>query len=328
MAVCRDKGYLLMKQRVKSIIAVAAAATAAIVIILVFSLTISMDNRTSISQTPEENHLIGNGVYFNIFTEETRGKVITGIFSEIDSSTVFYAAVQNSGKDRHMQLKGYLNYVECPLEFLNDSYSEDDIYLHDGDNIIIPFRLKTDIESDSNYKLLLSLFWGTDQHEAEMQYRSDQYTMSYDYFINNNPDSQTVDLSLPEDKNAQYTGSDFPTLVINEDFENTDSVALPPYVITVRAGETFELAYKLGHITADSTLLLVTIGYEQAVINNSTPALLVKTPEHYLATGRISLTAPLTKGLYEICAVAVPSPTSPNPFVVLEKSIRFSINVQ
>ena len=115
---------------------------------------------------------------------------------------------------------------------------------------------------------------------------------------------------------------------INEDFENTESVKLPPYSLKVEAGETFELSYKLGHITTDSALLLITINYEQAILNNSATALLIETPEGHLASGTISLTAPSTKGEYEICAVAVPSPSLSNPFELLENSYRFTLDVQ
>lgn len=277
---------------------------------------------------PEENHLIGDGVYFNVFTDKTRGQEITGVFSEIDSDTVFYASIQNAGKPRHMKLKGYLNYVSCPLEFLDESYKQEDIYILDGDNIIIPFVIKSNIDPNTNYKLLLSLFLGTDQHEGTVQYQTTEHTLSYDYFIQNDPRNQTVDLTLVKDSNAQYTVSEFPGIVINDDFEKTDSVKLPPYKLTVEVGEKFELAYKVGHIKSDSTLLLVTVNYEQTMLNDGPTTLLIDTPEGFLASGVLSLTAPSAKGEYEICAVAVPSPTMPNDFDLLENSFRFTLDVR
>ncbi len=315
-----------LKKTMAMVIGVIAVAMG--IVMLTFFTDNSWNSRSSFLQNPEDNHLIGDGVYFNVFTGKTRGQETTGIFSGVDSSTVFYASIQNAGKDRHMKLKGYLNYVSCPLEFLDESYAGDDIYLLDGDNIIIPFTIKSDIDPNTNYKLLLSLFLGTDQHEGSTHYQTTQHTMSYDYFIKNNPDSQTVDLALTKDISTQYTVSDFPGIVINEDFENTESVKLPPYSLKVEAGETFELSYKLGHITTDSALLLITINYEQAILNNSATALLIETPEGHLASGTISLTAPSTKGEYEICAVAVPSPSLSNPFELLENSYRFTLDVQ
>ena len=308
---------------VTAIIVVVAAT-----IMLTHFSEISLNERLPSLQNPEDNHLIGDGVYFNVFTDKTRGQETTGVFSEIDNSTVFYASIQNAGKNRHMKLKGYLNYISCSLEFLDKTYNEEDIYLLDGDNIIIPFVIKSNINPNTNYKLLISLFLGTDQHEGTVQYQTTQHTLSYDYFIKNNPDSQTVDLTLAKDKNTQYTESDFPGLVINEDFKNTDSVKLPPYRLTVRAGETFELSYKIGHITTDFSLLLVTINYEQAILNNDLTTLLVDTPEGFLASGTILLTAPSAKGEYELCAVAVPSTTKPNHFELLENSYRFTLDVQ
>ena len=232
-----------LKKTIAMVIGVIAVAMA--IVMLTSFPNNSLNSRSHFLRNPEDNHLIGDGVYFNVFTEKTKGQETTGIFSGIDSSTVFYASIQNSGKERHMKLKGYLNYVSCPLEFLDESYAGDDIYLLDGDNIIIPFTIKSDIDPNTNYKLLLSLFLGTDQHEGSTHYQTTQHTMSYDYFIKNNPDSQTVDLALTKDISTQYTVSDFPGIVINEDFENTESVKLPPYSLKVEAGETFELSYKL-----------------------------------------------------------------------------------
>lgn len=324
-----------MKQRfVIPLLCVSLIAVVAAALILLFFSESPLNERFS-SQNPEdnllipeENHLIGDGVYFNVFTDKTRGQEISGVFSEIDNDTVFYASIQNAGKPRHMKLKGYLNYVSCPLEFLDEAYKEEDIYVLDGDNIIIPFVVKSNIDPDTNYKLLLSLFLGTDQHEGTVQYQTTEHTLSYDYFIKNNLLSQTVDLTLVRDSNTQYTVSEFPGIVINVDFTKSDSVKLPPYKLTVEAGKKFELAYKVGHIKSDLCLLLVTVNYEQAALNDGLTTLLIDTPEGFLASGSFSLTAPSAKGEYEICAVAVPSPTMPNDFELLENSFRFTLDVQ
>ncbi len=307
-----------------AVIAIMSTAAAFFICFSYFGL----NNRVSHLQNPEDEHLIGNGVYFNIFTDKTRNEKTTGIFSKVDNNTIFYASIQNSGKDRHMKLKGYLNYFNSPLEFLDTSYSEDDIYLLDGDNILIPFKITSTIKPDTNYKLLLSLFIGTDQYEETMHYQTTQHTLSYDYFIQNTSDNQTVNLTMKEDENTQYTLLDSPGVVLNTDFKNTASVKLPPYKLTVKAGESFKLSYKIGHITGNHTLLLVTINYQQAVMNNNAAALLINTPEDYLASGIITLTAPSKKGRYEVCAVAIPSPTLPNVFELLENAYRFTLYVQ
>lgn len=66
---------------------------------------------------PEELHLNGDGVYFNIFTEDSRGEDTTGTLKNIGDDTVLYASIQNAGKNRYMQLTGYLDYQEIPLTF-------------------------------------------------------------------------------------------------------------------------------------------------------------------------------------------------------------------
>lgn len=289
---------------------------------------ILLNNRSSFYQKPEDDHLIGDGIYFNIFTEETRDCEVTGVFSEVDDTTVFYASIQNSGKNRHVKLKGYLNYTSVPLEIIDASYNGDDIYLSDGSNIIIPFKIQADIDPNKNYKLLLSLFLGTDQHEDTTHYQTAEHTLSYDYFIQNNTDNRIVELDISKDSATHYIDSDFPSIVLNTDFTVSDSVKLPPYKFTVNAGEQFELAYKIGHIKSDSTMLLVTIDYEQATINNNATSLLVDTPYGKLASGTISLTAPNTAGQYEICAVAIPNPSLPNSFEPLENAYRFTLEVQ
>lgn len=72
---------------------------------------------------PEELHLNGDGVYFNIFTEDSRGEDTTGTLKNIGDDTVLYASIQNAGKNRYMQLTGYLDYQEIPLTFLSEEYN-------------------------------------------------------------------------------------------------------------------------------------------------------------------------------------------------------------
>lgn len=43
---------------------------------------------------PEELHLNGDGVYFNIFTEDSRGEDTTGTLKNIGDDTVLYASIQ------------------------------------------------------------------------------------------------------------------------------------------------------------------------------------------------------------------------------------------
>lgn len=130
---------------------------------------------------PEELHLNGDGVYFNIFTEDSRGEDTTGTLKNIGDDTVLYASIQNAGKNRYMQLTGYLDYQEIPLTFLSEEYNTDNIYLEDGENIIIPFKLDADISSNENHKFLISLFWGTDLHESDTKLKTNNYSLSYDF---------------------------------------------------------------------------------------------------------------------------------------------------
>lgn len=166
----------------KAIITIVAIALFTIIIFYFFLL----NNRSTSLPQPEEEHLIGDGVYFNIFTEETKGKEITGIFSNVNNDTIFYASIQNSGQDRLTKLTCYINYVQASIEFLDSTYTKEDIHLQDGDNIIIPFKIKTPINSSTNSKMLCSLSLGIDQHESDTKYQTTQHTISYDYLIQNN----------------------------------------------------------------------------------------------------------------------------------------------
>lgn len=276
---------------------------------------------------PEELHLNGDGVYFNIFTKDSRGENTTGTLKNVDEDTVLYASIQNAGKNRYMQLTGYLDYQEIPLTFLSEEYNPDNIYLEDGDNIIIPFKLNADITSNKNHKFLISLFWGTDLHESDTKLQTNNYSLSYDFFIQN---SQAVDYQLNIKPNLSYTlcNLDFPSIMINTDFnENADGVKLPPSEISAKAGSTVNLAYRIGQIgTADSQLLIVTLNYHQIKINNA-DYLLVDTEASKTAYGTLSFTAPSEKGLYEICSLVVPDPTKPNDFFPLENAYRFTLKV-
>lgn len=276
----------------------------------------------------EELHLIGDGVYFNVFTQETREEEKNGIFKNIDNDSVFYASLQNSGKDRYVTLAGYLNYKSISLEILDENYRQEQIFLEDGANILIPFKLNADIDKNTNYKFLISLFMGSDLHESDTHYQTTQYAISYDYFIQNQSDN-SVDLALVNLEPLEYITSEFSGIVLNTDFStNTDAIKLPPSELVVTQGESFDLAYRIGHISnAQSHLLIVTLGYQQAQINDR-DSLLINTPENKVSFGKITLTAPTEKGKYEICALAVPDPETPSPFIPLENTYRFTVTVQ
>ena len=102
----------------RAIITIVAIALFTIIIFYFFLL----NNRSTSLPQPEEEHLIGDGVYFNIFTEETKGKEITGIFSNVNNDTIFYASIQNSGQDRLTKLTCYINYVQVSIEFLDSTH--------------------------------------------------------------------------------------------------------------------------------------------------------------------------------------------------------------
>ncbi|MFZ2730700.1 MAG: hypothetical protein WAZ24_10080, partial [Blautia wexlerae] len=189
------------------------------------------------------------------------------------------------------------------------------------------FKLDADISSNENHKFLISLFWGTDLHESDTKLKTNNYSLSYDFFIQN---TQASDYNLNIETNTSYTlcNLDFPSIMINTDFdENADGVKLPPPEINAKAGSTVNLAYRIGQIgAADSQLLIVTLNYHQTQINNA-DYLLVDTEASKTAYGTLALTAPSEKGLYEICALVVPDPTKPNDFLPLENAYRFTLNV-
>ena len=296
-----------------------------LIILLLFSFLYFYKYKAPIQ--PEDLHLNGDGVYFNVFTENTRDKANNGIFENITNDTVFYASIQNAGKSRYMQLTAYIDYKEVPLTILSDDYKNDAIHLKDLDNIIIPFKIDTDIEADKNYKFLISLFFGTDIHAAETNIQSNNYAISYDFFIKN---QENTDFTLFEETKANYSFSnfDFPSVMLNKDFNSSATgVKDPPMKIKAKPGEKIDLAYRIGQMeNADKQLLIVTINYHQVKINNSN-YLLVDTKERQTSYGTISLEAPSEKGMYEICALIVPDPMSPSPFVPLENAYRFTLMV-
>ena len=276
----------------------------------------------------EEWHMNGDGVYFNIYTEDTKGQEMTGIFENITSDTVFYASIQNSGQERCVKLACYLNYESVSIEMLNSSYDNDQIFLEDKANITIPFKLKDTIDSDKNYKLLVSLFFGTNLHESDTQYETTEHTLSYDYYLKNSEDS-AIRFDVSQDNSTELINYDFPGFVLNTDYSSaSDDVKLPPSEIKVAPGETFQLAYRIGQIgDTHQQLMLVTIDYQQATINGE-KSLLIETQEDHTSFGLITLKAPETIGKYEICALLVPNPESSNEFVPLENAYRFTLTVE
>ena len=276
----------------------------------------------------EEWHMNGDGVYFNVYTEDTKGQEMTGIFENITSDTVFYASIQNSGQERYVKLACYLNYESVSIEMLNSSYDNDQIFLEDKANITIPFKLKDTIDSDKNYKLLVSLFFGTNLHESDTQYQTTEHTLSYDYYLKNSEDS-AIRFDVSQDNSTELINYDFPGFVLNTDYSSaSDSVKFPPSEVKAAPGETFQLAYRIGQIgDAHQQLMLVTIDYQQATINGE-KSLLIETQEAHTSFGLITLKAPETKGKYEICALLVPNPESSNEFVPLENAYRFTLTVE
>lgn len=302
-----------------------------LIIIMVVTLTLLLlyfHGKSIKEAEPEEWHMIDDGVYFNVYTEDTKGQETTGIFENITSDTVFYASIQNSGQERYVKLACYLNYERVSIEMLNSSYDNDQILLEDKDNITIPFKLKGEIDPDKNYKLLVSLFLGTNLHESDTKYEATQHTLSYDYYLKNREDS-AISLNVPQDSSTELINYDFPGFVLNTDYLSTsDGIKLPPSEVKAAPGESFKLAYRIGQIgDAHQQLMLVTIDYQQANINGER-SLMIETEEGHTSFGIITLKAPETKGKYEICSLLVPSPESSNEFTFLENAYRFTLTVE
>ena len=298
-----------------------------IAVALALGIVILHSYKQQSSAQPEDLHLRGDGVYFNVFTEDTRNETAMGMFENVSNDTVFYASIQNSGKERDMQLTAYLDYEEVPITILEDDYKADQIHLKDQDNIVVPFKVDADINPDQNHKFLISLFFGTDVHASEVDIQSNRYALSYDYFIKN---CGHTEYSFNEGTKADSTfcDLDFPSVMLNTDFDSSmDGVKQPTLELEVMAGEKFDLAYRIGKMgDATQQLLIVTIDYHQAQMNGSN-YLLVDTKERQTAFGTVTLEAPSQQGLYEICALVVPDPSSVNPFVPLENAYRFTLRV-
>ena len=299
-----------------------------IMVITLILLLLYFHGKSNEEAEPEEWHMNGDGVYLNVYTKDTKGQETTSSFENITSDTVFYASIQNSGKERYVKLVCYLNYESISIEMLNKSYDTDQILLKDNDNITIPFKLKGKIDSNKNYKLLVSLFLGTNLHESDTKYQTTEHTLSYDYYLKNREDS-AINLNISQDRSSKRIKSDFPGFVLNTDYLSTsDGVKLPPSEVKVTPGETFKLAYRIGQIgDAHQQLMLVTIGYQQANVNGKR-SLMIKTEEGHTSFGLITLKAPKLKGKYEICALFVPSPESSNEFTLLENAYRFTLTVE
>lgn len=277
----------------------------------------------------EEDHLVGGeGFYFNVFTEKTKNEEKNGVFENVNKETIFYASVQNSGKNRQVQLKAYLDYKEIPIQINNDLKTNHDLFLKDGENLAIPFTIPKGLEDNKNHKLLISLLVGTDTHESITKYETTGYAISYDFFLKNSNDMKVAAVNNNYQKTTNID-STYSGLVINEQFDSNDNrVKLPPSKITKAPEEPFKLAYRLGHIDqAENFLLLVTIGWSQSNINNE-KYLLLEVEKEKLGYGVINLIAPKEKGLYEITALVVPNPDKANPFIPLENSYRFTLQVE
>lgn len=139
-----------------------------LIIIMVVTLTLLLlyfHGKSNKEAEPEEWHMIDDGVYFNVYTEDTKGQETTGIFENITSDTVFYASIQNSGQERYVKLACYLNYERVSIEMLNSSYDNDQILLEDKDNITIPFKLKGEIDPDKNY--VNEIIEDMDRHQVD-----------------------------------------------------------------------------------------------------------------------------------------------------------------
>lgn len=303
-----------------------------VIAIVLISFLFLYFNKTQTTIQPnqlEDFHLQENGYYFNVFTEDTKGKETTGVFENITNDTIFYASIQNQGKSREMKLTAYIDYKEIPITILSDEHKDSYIKIKDTDNVIIPFKINYDIKDEQNYKFLISLYYATDSTASKSNLLSSEYAISYDYLIKNRQDNK---YTFIEEEKANYTLVDFnyPSVSLNTDFDSssTNGTELPPVEITAKPGEKFELAYRVGdNGEADKQLLMVTIDYRQAKINNSNH-LLIDTQDNKTCYGTISLEAPSQKGLYEICALIVPDPELPTPFVPLNNAYRFTLKVE
>lgn len=301
---------------------------------LILFITFSGISVNAESEIPEIEteplYVSDNSFYFGVFTAETKDEAKNGIFQNVTDETIFYASIQNSGKDRCITLKGYLNYESVPLHILDPKYDQEKISVKDGANIVIPFKIDAEIRPSANYKFLISMFIGVDLHESDTHFGTTMYGTSYDYFIQNQPEN-IVDLDLISEKPLHYIpfSPDRMAFMINTDFSaDTDIIKVPPAELTLKRGEEFSLAYRIGNAypKAKSCLLLVTMDYQQASINNA-DYLCIDTRDNYISYGEIKLTAPDQEGKYEICALLVPDPKAPVPFVPLEYSRRFTLTV-
>lgn len=276
----------------------------------------------------EEDHLIGDGFYFNVYTKDTKTEKKDGIFENVNNETVFYASIQNSGKDRKAQIKAYLDYEEIPIQINNSLNKNHNIFLKDGENIAIPFTIPKGLEDGENHKFLISLLVGTDTHESIVKHETTNYAISFDYFIKNSksPIAEQIknDYKKIKSVDATYSG-----LVINNDLNSNEKrVKLPPSEIIKSPNEPFKLAVRLGNLeNHEKFLLLVTIDWFQTDINNKRYLLLEVEPNK-LGYEEIELVAPEKKGLYEIGALVIPNPENANTFTPLENSYRFTLKVE
>jgi hypothetical protein len=229
----------------------------------------------------------------------------------------------NNGKNRNFSLTVFYDYEQIPFKITEDG-TINDIYtftLDDSYEIELPLFLPNNIEKSGSHKLLVSFSIGYDIHAMDLEDFSDWYGMSKIYDVTFGGEADFSDKKIVYEKPFNIVDRTLNLLLVPDmgpEIMNINIDTLPK-VIEVKGGTPFNLTYRISTDNSEKVLLLVTVGFRQIKIDDSSYKLF-KFEKSKTCYGDIQLTAPEEIGLYEVIALKVQ-----NPFEKIQEPIRCDV---
>ncbi len=271
-----------------------------------------------------------NSYYFDVFTPASKDSPRTGIIELQSYDDDIYFQIENAGQERELAIQIFIGCRLTPIIIDNVEY---ETFLIDSKEILsetYSFKLAKPLDTSKNHSMLAILIAGSDIYTNQVEFEmTNQYSIALDHVLMFGEDLPMAQSDYGYEEVGLVTEYQSAGLLLNTDIEN-NSRAIPEREIIVHPEEEFSLQYQVGgYQDCDEVAVIITVGLEQAKINNQ-DYILCKVREGELIHGTAGLKAPAEAGEYEIMGWVIKNPfdTDKTEYFPLDAAYRFTLTVK
>lgn len=292
----------------------------------------------------DNKHGFKNSYYIDVYNNNSNEQYKPqNLLLISDVSEPIYTEFAQIGSGGKVVMNVYYDYNRIAFKVPDQDFAEEYTFMiEDGDKLKIPVSFKREdlVADDKIHKLLITFTSAPDKHALAYDLPTNFFGMNglydvvYSSDFNNEvyKDDSKITLVTP----TEHFAEKYEDLIMNTDYKNKEQrsrggILKPNVRIDSQRGAPLKLMYNINKYQSDNCLLIVTVGFEPAVINGRGKYQVIQFDgTDGTANGEIEIATPNEPGSYEVIGYVVPDPFLKQHGAenIIKTSYRFTLVVK